>query len=454
MSFYEKMTYDTFFGEIPPGTFPNRTRSLELFKNDFVNFVDLVDKQFEIAKFAKESIQSVLPIHPAGKSNRLSDEFRATANNNFKRMGARSLMEYSEVLNDYTQALFFAEDDRRRAMICGNKSAVFVMCGEKERALASIELAREYYKDKSTQGSTDEFLEKLKKREERCRNLPHSIHKAPIPLSLETKDPKHPNVPDMCVDITINADGKGVYAKKNLKFGDVIATTQPLGSENLGIDKAEFTTCENCHCNVSYYMIPCHICTSAVFCGQKCRTEGMEGFHGAICKSIHYFRAINAIEGRIALNIIHKALKAKVDLKKLLSQPTKSMELQNDSIEEKLRVFLGFKCPEMSHEDMYMCAINTCFLRPFLKVPSQFMDMVRTYENGSSLVQELYKRLYSIIKYRYLKFSSTEEVDYLFGLFRHNCKPNVIVQRGPSDGIFYIIVHDVKEGEELTVALG
>ncbi|KAL5275704.1 hypothetical protein ACFFRR_001510 [Megaselia abdita] len=450
MSFYEQLSYDTIFGEIPPGTFPNKTKTLEMFKNDFVKFVDLVDNELGMEEFTKLSIQSILPIHPAGKSNEVSDEFRATANNNFKRMGISSLMEYSAVLNDYTQALFFAEDDNRRAMICGNKSAVFVMCGEKERALANIKLAREYYKPK---GKSDEFLEKLAKREEKCRKLPGNIQKAPVPLALTTKDP-NPNIPDICIDIKVKTDGKGVFAKKQLKFGDVIATTHPLGSENLGTNKANTITCENCHCDVSYFMVPCHQCSGAVFCGQKCRVEGMDGFHGAICKAVLYFRPINAIEGRIALNIIFKALKSKVDLKRLLYQPSTSVELQNDSMEEKLRVFLGVKCPEMKHEDIYMCAINTAFMRNFLKAPSTFRNMVRSYENGSNLVQELYKRLYSVIKYRFLKFSSTKEVDYLFGLFRHNCKPNVIIERGPSDGIFYIAINDIKEGDELNVAMG
>ena len=141
------------------------------------------------------------------------------------------------------------------ALAYANRSAAYLEESKYDECLLNIQWAREndYPADK---------LEKLKEREDKCKELKASgfKHENAVPDGyFNLSYPPNPKIPFLadCLEIRLIAEGRrGIFTKRDLKAGDIVAVEEPIikfADGSFGqVDK-----CYNCLKVNMMNLIPC-----------------------------------------------------------------------------------------------------------------------------------------------------------------------------------------------------
>lgn len=358
--------------------------------------------------------------------------------------------EFFEALKYYYKAVAFAETGEKLALCYGNISALHFRAGNIESCLTSINHAREY-------PLKDNILQKLSKREEECsallRKKKRIEYAKAFPLSY-TPNPKNPKIVN-CIGRGPNG---GVIATRNLKMGDVIAVTNPI--VNGCNRRADYNTCSNCWKKMSDTDIfACEGCVHIVYCSSKCKMENFE-FHKIVC----YSNDLIFIE-LMALDFAFKVLSAgfNIDSEEFQNSNITCFDWEGENFKNQTKVAFSMKTG--ADWDLYskFIMLNSYFLLlKKLKKNDVFNSLISNFENGEALFFKTYWKAFKVIKVNSISPETAlvlEEdltitsFDVLMGHFNHSCAPNVYIFRNDkSDVSHYMVLDDVKSGEELFIS--
>lgn len=262
----------------------------------------------------------------SAKNDKKSAEFRKEGNTFFVYQ-KRDL--YANVIIDvktrnlgkamelYNESLCWAQKDSENlAYAYANRSAVFYEWHEWEKCLENIELAR------NCKNFPECLLEKLNKREKNCKEIIEREEKDENltyeSSLLKLKYPPHPKIPYVadCVKLAETKKyGRHVLATRDINIGDVIAHEPPfILSLNRRFANSK---CLFCLSDNSYSLLPCHNCTRAMFCNEKCREDAMSSFHKFECSIIDAIYDFFPDEILMSIRLISKIFSDKNELNKI-----------------------------------------------------------------------------------------------------------------------------------------
>lgn len=121
--------------------------------------------------------------------------------------------------------------------------------------------------------------------------------------------PPHPKVPFIADCLKLKSDeqfGRFVVTNTALQPGEIIAIEEPF-SKCLLRDQ-NYKYCCNCLNDNCLNLIPCKHCTGAMFCSEKCQTDGWKKFHRFECTIIDKLDKICTKIIRIAVHTFFEAL--------------------------------------------------------------------------------------------------------------------------------------------------
>ncbi|RXG60756.1 SET and MYND domain-containing protein 4 [Armadillidium vulgare] len=242
--------------------------------------------------------------------------------------------------------------------------------------------------------------------------------------------------------------GRGLYARRELKPGDVIIVEKPYVSA-LYRDNIE-THCNNCFKRFKS-PIPCDTCTRVWFCSEKCLKEGKTGFHSSECFSLNllYEESIGRmaiIVFRILLRLSWKNIKLLRSSRKIDTRLPDSHPKHTEFSREKYltdNYMTTYKLVTNSHLrdfcDLFKRIIIAFYLKQCLKEVDFFKGENVSLEDEIFVASLILRHLqnsscndFSITEF--IVGENTENVELLelgggiyptISLINHSCNPNV-----------------------------
>jgi tetratricopeptide (TPR) repeat protein len=164
---------------------------------------------------------------------------------------------YREAIGEYNKALSHAKSDVQKALIYGNRSAVYFKVNRYKECVENIQSAKTF-------GFPEDKLEKLQERENECEKF----MKTEQPKEDAAKDffklsyKAHPKIPFIIEGIEQRKSKQfGIHLITNidLKTGDIIAIEDPF--LKLVTRKHYHERCANCLDHNFFNLIPCDDCS-------------------------------------------------------------------------------------------------------------------------------------------------------------------------------------------------
>ena len=185
------------------------------------------------------------------KSNDIANEARVTGNSRFQ------AKNWLYALNHYNRSIAFAKSKNVAALAFGNRSAVYFAIQLYKECLENIQLARE-------NGYPANKMSKLNERESKCKELmDESKDKKTDTLwdFFQLSYPANEKIPWVvdCVEMRRTEKfGRGIYAKQDLKAGEIICVEDAFF--NYTYKEEIYNTyfhCYNCFKSKKMNLIPC-----------------------------------------------------------------------------------------------------------------------------------------------------------------------------------------------------
>jgi len=181
------------------------------------------------------------------KSNDKANEARITGNVRFQ------AKNYLFALNHYNRSLAYAKSKSVAALTYGNRSAVFFNVQLYKECLENIQLARE-------NGYPANKLSKLIEREAKCKELMTAPKTDAIWDFFKLSYPANEKIPWIvdCVEMKWTEKyGRGIYAKQDLKAGDIICVEDAFFNYTFFDKYNTYFHCYNCFDSNKMNLIPC-----------------------------------------------------------------------------------------------------------------------------------------------------------------------------------------------------
>ncbi|XP_044005070.1 SET and MYND domain-containing protein 4-like [Aphidius gifuensis] len=120
---------------------------------------------------------------------------------------------------------------------------------------------------------------------------------------------RHVNLPSLSDSVGLKYSrrfGRHIFAKKNIKPGEIIAIERPYAKIYYGDMKLRFC----CHCGEQMWSsLPCDSCNIMMFCSNKCRDDANDDYHAIECQVLKFIQKFNLQdEYFIVTRIICKAI--------------------------------------------------------------------------------------------------------------------------------------------------
>jgi len=402
------------------------------------------------------------------KSDEVCEQWRKQANELYNKTN------YVQALELYNKALCYAENIKsKEAGICfANRSAVFCNLSLPEAAIENIQLAR-------NAGYPAELMDKLNDREKKClemMNRPRKVNPAKDFFKLSY--PAHEKTPFLanCVEMRETKKyGRGLYATRDLKPGDIITNSRPvLKSIN---KNAAYKRCTNCLEVNDMNLFSCPSCVGTMFCSTKCQEEAMEKFHKYECPYIDEVRRAHAdcdirtATWRFLLVTQHavdgiKKLKALVEDWQLTKKTFFDYDLSKDCKELAMNEFLAaysqtsafeLFTPRTASNALFEKLSNDQPLRSLWKTLKEKQNMKAILQKTSLVVGQAFRATFdgsmNNVEWQNVLNSKYGEaigggIHLPFVYFNHSCSPNVN-RIMFNDSCFHFVIKPVKKDEQL-----
>jgi len=408
------------------------------------------------------------------KSNSVSEQLRQQGNKLYKQT------EYREALKLYNKALCYVEkiDSKEAAFIFGNRSAVYSSLELPEKCIENIEMAR-------NAGYPADKAEVLETRLEKCKGMLTKKQQHPVKDSARNffnlSYPAHEKTPfvSSCIEMRVTKKyGRGLYATRDLKAGDVI-TNDNSNLKILGKNGVH-TRCTNCVEMNSMSLIPCPSCVGAMYCSKKCLQEAYEVFHQHECRRISIlFDPINN-----QMDALSTMWRSYMKAKHAVGGLEKLMAICNDK-ELHRKTFFDYDLSKEDNKDLElnqflaaMGLVSVCAnfqeCSPFAQigkcidtsVMQEFCKSQREKNFARQFLLKTYLALFSSFFENHreskqrsggseIKFMNemTGSTNSLLELYmNHNCSPNVFCASAGTRSVYFAI-QPIKKDEQIFITL-
>ncbi|KAL7037596.1 hypothetical protein ACKWTF_009295 [Chironomus riparius] len=365
------------------------------------------------------------------KSDILADKHRVSGNSHYAQK------DWMKALICYNKAITFANSKNVICLAYANRSAVFLELKRYEDCLKNIEWARQnkYPKDK---------MSKLDEREKKCKELMTKNVKPEDPSKFfKLSYPANEKIPFIanCVEMrTTEKFGRGIYATKDLKAGDVISIDEPIIHcfreffDELG--DAYYMHCYHCFKTCMLNLIPCVRTNILMFCSPECRQTlyakglNMETF---MCENVKTLA--NIMDGFGGKKNFDKFLKHN-DIK-TINKTIFDYDFSNaddpKNKENLVKCFLSLKSLKNYNIGNFCCS------------QSHLSEKALHHILG---IRKLNQQLtyYSDIDHSFIK--SGNSISVFVSLLNHSCVPNVN-SFSVDNKVSVVVLKPIKTGEQL-----
>ncbi|XP_050298732.1 SET and MYND domain-containing protein 4 isoform X2 [Anthonomus grandis grandis] len=207
------------------------------------------------------------------KNNKKSEEFRQKGNEWFKNKNSKKALEC------YTKSVAFAKSGSQNlALAYANRSAVLFENGLYQECLIDINLTLK-------NDYPERLMSKLLARQAKATELLPSQKKVEFLTPVPSIPKKRQNTLIQSAMDSIQIEdskelGRHIIASKDIEPGEIIAVEDPFCQTLI----AQFLThCHHC-LKLCYTLIPCEMCTEAMFCSESCKLFSYESYHQFECK--------------------------------------------------------------------------------------------------------------------------------------------------------------------------
>lgn len=230
------------------------------------------------------------------KNNKTAREKRKKGNKFFENKKPRknSQLHLFNALELYNESICWAELNKGEdlAIAYANRSAVYFELNEFETCLDNIRLAK-------ASGYPERLMEKLIAREVRCQKavqspctaddekkmITHELRCSRRTLSL-TPNSRIPFIGERLELKQSKRYGKYIVTNQDLKPGQIICMEDPYATAVAR--EFIYQRCANCLKENGLNLLPCRLCTTAMFCSETCLNESINGVHEFICPISDY----------------------------------------------------------------------------------------------------------------------------------------------------------------------
>jgi hypothetical protein len=213
-------------------------------------------------------LRDIFSIRAEQKSNDKSNEFLSKGNDYLK-----NVKNYYLAIVNYNKAIAHAKSKQTVALAYGNRSAAYFEYKRYEDCLKNIQWARE-------NGYPEKNMAKLNERETKCIEAMQKsmdVDGENLWDFFKLSYPPHKNVPWVVDRVEVRWTekyGRGIYAKEDLKAGDIIAVEETM-FHHLH-DENALKRCYNCFKSKAMNLIPCDYTASIMFCSDDCKKKVYE----------------------------------------------------------------------------------------------------------------------------------------------------------------------------------
>lgn len=242
-----------------------------------------------------------------------------------------------------------------------------------------------------------------------------------------------------CININKNSLGESyAYSTKDLKFGDVIATTKSFETYS-----KEFI-CYNCATMKVEALLPCDNCSLVVFCSEECKEKAMNGFHQMECELAYLYRSIFDANALLALKTTFKIMDKQLDV-------TDEMHV---GLKSQINCMLTVDQKELSFTDAFVFSISSTVAWKVLRRTSKFKHWLDKIPNGEVEFINLFAQIYKAVINNGF-FDKVRHIDWIYGSMngsKTQKEVNVLVYRHEySNDNYYIACKNIKNGDHLVV---
>lgn len=372
-----------------------------------------------------DSFSSKFNITIEQKSDSKSIEYRTVGNEYFQTKG------FDIALMQYNKSLAFAKSKEMLALAYANRSAIYFEGRFFKECLENIKLALE-------NGYPNDKIGKLKAREEKCRNLVQTKTKEYYndPGLFKLSYPSNEQIPFIvnCIEMQKKSENdQGVFAKRNLKAGDVISIEDPV--IHFIRKETVYRRCYNCNKSNLFDLIPCIHTASFMFCSPSC----MNSF---------YLKAINVNE------MLCDDVKLLSDVTAVYGGIEEFNKVAEDTNFDKTIFDFNFNDPQdpkqnenrmsclLSLANRYKCTIdeNACTIKKYAskKATNCILDVLVPNLLRSPFITKII-------------FFQEASIPLFAGILNHSCLPNVF-SFYIGTKLITIVFRPIKAGEEIFIS--
>jgi hypothetical protein len=263
--------------------------------------------------------------------------------------------------------------------------------------------------------------------------------------------------------------GKGLYATKNIKVGDVLMIEE---NENSILRKSEmYVRCYYCLKESHKNLFPCEHCVKTMFCSKECQEKAQE-FHKYECEMMDGLYVTTG--NHLAVRIIHFALEAFETVDEWKNFVEANEEIENLEIDynekcakNRYRAFLGLESEFRT--DLFESKLKEAYCTyRMLLMDQQIKDRILTEEHKKFFFKMVIRHTNDINSYAFDIFEADQlkaeklailpttktiavVMSPISGLLNHSCLPNVAAVYIRRQAVFYASL-PIKAGEQFAIS--
>ncbi|CAG9801197.1 unnamed protein product [Chironomus riparius] len=374
----------------------------------------------------------------APKSDIKSIEFRNLGNQEY----SSKYFDTFKTLRYYNMSIAYAESKEQAALGYANRSAAYFENQNYEECLQNIQLARNnnYQADK---------MSKLDEREAKCRKLLADQVVDPkknLWKVFELSYPANKRIPFIadCVELKQKSVGRGLFATRDLKPGDVISNEESV----VYFLRAEsyYERCFNCYKANALNLIPCDNSASIMFCSEKCKKDVYRktiDMDLIMCDDIKLLSELVAVFGNV-----EKFTKHAVNIGGLKTIFDYDLSNAEDlDYKKNLMTCLLSSAMKFDKSPHHYCSIpsNIKHYVP-LKLADHLIDIFNTNSRIEPFLANIHQAQRDI---RYTRISPYDPSIPLFAALINRGRSGNVFSVLPGNKVVVIVMKPIKEGREI-----
>ncbi|XP_037024650.1 SET and MYND domain-containing protein 4-like [Bradysia coprophila] len=396
------------------------------------------------------------------KNNNRSKELRQKGNELFAQ---RKTFEALELYNHSICLADTKENCEELAIGYANRSAVYFKWKMYEQCGQNIELAKKA-------GYPKRLMDKLLKRETDClEHINNEFKPAQNNYVPQLQIEANPQIPFIanCLEMQESQE-EGRYITTNIELspGEVVAIEEPYAVYLQNTSR--YHRCTNCLAENNLNLIPCPLCTNAMFCSEGCLKQAYEEHHQFECPIIDCLATLFNKIHMTALRVTLKALQSFESIDEMMqfcreneSSNATTFSLDHTRNLSALERYKPIHCLATNEEkrkasDLFQRATIAAVLKNQLLKHTKLKDILTTDDSQSAFVEILYRHLQTApTNFHTLDLAETPSmagIEYANGaypfcsLLNHSCAPNICrMSIGRKMMVFALRV--IQRGEQL-----